>query len=185
MGAAGPPVRAVQERRPAASLTDDARTPPAPPAPGRVVPILLVLAAIVVVVDQLTKSWAVGALDDRDIDVIWTLRFNLTLNKGGAFSLGTGSTWFFVIAAVVVVVGVLLFARRMLSSRLAVVAMGLVLGGALGNLGDRLFRDTGGAVVDFIDFQWWPVFNVADAAVVCGGILLVIAGSFETADRSG
>jgi signal peptidase II len=144
-----------------------------------VAPILVAIAALVVVVDQLTKTWAVGALDDRDIHVVWTLRFHLTLNKGGAFSLGTGSTWFFVIAATVVVVGVLVFARRLLSSRLAVAAMGLVLGGALGNLGDRLFRDTDGAVVDFIDLQWWPVWNIADAAIVIGGILLVVAGARE------
>ena len=176
MGAAGPPVRPVQERRAAAALTDA----PAPaPASRRVVPALLAIAAVVVAVDQVTKTWAVNALDDGDIDVVWTLRFHLTLNKGGAFSLGTGSTWFFVIAAVVVVAGVLVFARRLLSSRLAVVAMGLVLGGALGNLGDRLFRDTGGAVIDFVDLQWWPVFNVADAAIVVGGVLLVVAGAFE------
>jgi signal peptidase II len=169
----------VQERRVAAPLTDDGRADPIP-APRRVLPVLLAIAAAVVLVDQLTKTWAVRALDDGDIDLVWTLRFHLTLNKGGAFSLGTGSTWFFVIAAIVVVTGVLFFARRMLSSRLAVLSMGLVLGGALGNLGDRLFRDTGGAVVDFVDLQWWPVFNVADAGVVIGGILLVVAGSLES-----
>ena len=168
MGAAGPAVRAVQERRVAAPLTR-----------RRIVPVLLAIAAVVVLVDQLTKTWAVNALDDRDIHVIWTLRFHLTFNRGGAFSLGTGSTWFFVVAATVIVVGVLAFAKRLLSSRLAVVAMGLVLGGALGNLGDRLFRDTGGAVIDFIDLQWWPVWNVADASIVVGGALLVVAGMFE------
>jgi signal peptidase II len=170
VGAAGPPVRAVQERRPASSLTE---------APRRVLPVLVGVAAVVVAADQLAKTWAVGALDDRDIHLVWTLRLHLTLNKGGAFSLGTGSTWFFVIAAACVVTGVLVFARQLLSSRLAVIAMGLVLGGALGNLGDRLFRDYGGAVVDFIDPRWWPVFNVADASIVVGGILLVLAGAFE------
>jgi signal peptidase II len=174
VGAAGAPVRPLQERRAAAALTDAPAS-----ASRRVVPVLLAIAAVVVAVDQVTKTWAVNALDDRDIDVVWTLRFHLTLNKGGAFSLGTGSTWFFVLAAVAVVTAVLLFARRLLSSRLAVVAMGLVLGGAIGNLGDRLFRDTGGAVVDFVDLQWWPVFNVADAAIVVGGVLLAIAGTRE------
>lgn len=179
MGAAGEAVRPVQERRVAAPVADDADRPAASAAPRRVLPVLLAIAAVIVAVDQMTKTWAVNALDDRDIDLFWTLRFNLTLNKGGAFSLGTGSTWFFVGAAVVVVTAVLLFARRLLASRLAVAAMGLVLGGALGNLGDRLFRDTGGAVVDFVDLQWWPVFNVADAAVVVGGALLVVAGALE------
>ena len=63
-----------------------------------------------------------------------------------------------------------------ISSPVRAVAMGLVLGGALGNLTDRVFRSNGGAVVDFIDPQWWPIFNVADAAVVCGAILLAITG---------
>ena len=67
---------------------------------------------------------------------------------------------------------------RQSSTRLAAVAMGMIVGGALGNLGDRLFRgDAGflhGSVVDFIDLQWWPVFNVADMGVVCGAVLLAI-----------
>jgi signal peptidase II len=162
----------VQERRPAAPVKS-AVTP-------RVATVVLVaVAAIVVALDQLTKTWAVRSLDDHDVHVIGTLRFHLTYNKGGAFSLATGSTWFFVIAAVLVVGAVLLFGRRLLTSPLAVVAIALVLGGALGNLGDRLFRDTGGAVVDFIDLRWWPVFNVADACIVVGGLLLVLAGQIE------
>lgn len=177
MGAAGPPVRPVQERRPATALTD--RGAPAT-RPRYVVPVLVAIAGVVVLADQLTKTWALGALDDRDIHLFWTVRLHLVFNKGGAFSLGTGSTWFFVIAAVFVVSVVLLFGRRLLGSRLALVAMGLVLGGAIGNLSDRLFRDTGGAVVDFVDFRWWPVFNVADSAVVIGGILLVLTGAFES-----
>ncbi len=178
MGAAGPPVRPVQERRPATALTN--REEETATRPRHVVPVLVVIAAVVVLVDQLTKTWALRALDDRDVHLFWTARLHLVFNKGGAFSLGTGSTWFFVIAAVVVVTFVLLFGRRLLGSRLALVAMGLVLGGAVGNLSDRLFRDTGGAVVDFIDFRWWPVFNVADSAVVIGGILLVLTGAFES-----
>jgi signal peptidase II len=59
------------------------------------------------------------------------------------------------------------------------IALGLVLGGALGNLADRLIRGHGGAVIDFIDFQWWPVFNVADMAITIGAVLLVIAGFRE------
>jgi signal peptidase II len=169
----------VQERRPATALTNREEEETAT-RPRHVVPVLVVIAAVVVLVDQLTKTWAVRALDDRDIHLFWTARLHLVFNKGGAFSLGTGSTWFFVIAAVVVVTFVLLFGRRLLGSRLALVAMGLVLGGAVGNLSDRLFRDTGGAVVDFVDFRWWPVFNVADSAVVIGGILLVLTGAFES-----
>jgi signal peptidase II len=169
VGTAGAPVRAVQERRPAAPLTRGLTR--------RAASLLLAgVAAFVVVADQLTKTWAVRTLDDHDVHVVGTLRFHLTFNKGGAFSIATGSTWFFVLAAVLVIGAVLLFGRRLLTSPLAVVGIALVLGGALGNLGDRLFRDTGGAVVDFIDLQWWPIFNVADACIVVGGALLVLAG---------
>jgi signal peptidase II len=69
--------------------------------------------------------------------------------------------------------GMLWFARRVTSATLAV-ALGLVLGGAVGNLADRLVRGNGGAVIDFIDFQWWPVFNLADVAISCGAVLLVL-----------
>jgi signal peptidase II len=81
----------------------------------------------------------------------------------------------------IVVVFVLMALGRNLDSRAGVVSLGLVLGGALGNLTDRAFRDgtgfLGGAVIDFIDLQWWPVFNVADIAVTIGGVLLVITSS--------
>ena len=76
------------------------------------------------------------------------------------------------------VVGFLLWQGRSVSTRVGAVALGLVLGGAIGNLVDRALRDGGGflqgAVVDFIDLQWWPVFNVADSCVVIGAILLVV-----------
>ena len=78
-------------------------------------------------------------------------------------------------AAVLVLVFVVGLSRA-LSSPVRAVAMGLVLGGALGNLTDRVFRSNGGAVIDFIDPQWWPIFNVADAAISCGIVLLLISG---------
>src|SRR4051812_5091332 len=113
------------------------------------------VAAVVLVVDQLTKSWALRRLSGgRSIHLFWTLDLRLALNRGGAFSLGTDSPWFFAVAAVVLVVALLAFGRR-LRTRLGAVALGLVLGGALGNLSDRLFRGHGGAVVDWIDFGWW------------------------------
>ena len=133
------------------------------------------VAAAVVAADQLAKTWAVRTLDDHDIHLVWTLRLHLTFNSGGSFSLGSGNPWFFVGAGAVLLVVLLAFGHRM-AGPLTAVAVGLIVGGALGNLGDRVFRDTGGAVVDFIDPQWWPIFNVADAAIVCGGILLLLAG---------
>jgi signal peptidase II len=130
------------------------------------------VAAAVVAVDQLTKTWALRALDDGPIDLFWTLRLKLTINSGAAFGLGKGLGPVLVIAAVAVLVVLGMLARSTPLSPFGVVALGLVLGGALGNLVDRLVRDQGG-VVDFVDLQWWPVFNAADAAISVGAVLLV------------
>jgi signal peptidase II len=138
---------------------------------------MVAVAVAVVVVDQFTKTWAVNGLDDHDIDVVWTLRLHLTFNGGMAFSQGRGWGPVISVLALVVVV-VLLLSLRKGGSTLSAVAVGLVVGGAAGNVVDRVFRSgsgfLGGEVVDFIDFQWWPVFNVADACIVIGGILLVV-----------
>ncbi|CAN5723420.1 N/A [soil metagenome] len=140
----------------------------------------IVVAAVVIAADQLTKAWALVALDDGPIDLIGSLRLNLAFNKGAAFSLG-GERLGPLIAVVTIVVAVLLLrAVRVLGSPLAGVGAGLVLGGAVGNIADRAFRGDGGffdgAVVDFVDLQWWPVFNVADSAIVVGAVLYVLAG---------
>jgi len=131
-----------------------------------------------VVADQLSKAWAVSSLSHRTIDVLWTLRFQLAVNHGASFSLGAGfGAWIGLLA--LVFVGVLVWKGGSVRSRLGAVALGMIVGGALGNVLDRAFRgDAGffrGGVVDFIDFQWWPVFNVADIGVVCGAVLLVIS----------
>ena len=131
-----------------------------------------------VLADQLTKWWAVSSLQDDTIDVVWTLRFQLLKNYGASFSLGAGyGVWIGILA--LVVVGILVWKGGSVRSRLGAVALGMIVGGALGNVLDRAFRsDSGflqGGVIDFIDFQWWPVFNIADIGVVCGAILLVIS----------
>jgi signal peptidase II len=138
--------------------------------------LLGAVAAVVIALDQLTKTWALHALANGPKHLWWRLRFVLALNSGAAFSMGTGVTPF-VIAGVVVMLAVLLFISRSVSSRPAAIALGLVLGGALGNLTDRLVRHNHRAVIDFVDFRPWPTFNVADAAVVCGAILLVLTGA--------
>ena len=102
----------------------------------------LAVAAAVVVVDQLTKEWALDALADTPIDVIWTLRFNLAFNKGMAFSQGSGLGPIIGVVALCVIVGLLVSVGRS-SSRLYPVAVGLITGGAVGNLLDRLFRVPG------------------------------------------
>jgi signal peptidase II len=141
----------------------------------------LAIAAAVVLLDQLTKEWALNALADGPIDVVWTLRFNLAFNKGMAFSQGTGLGPIIGVVALVVIVGLLVSIGRS-TSRLYPLAVGLIVGGAIGNLLDRLFRAPGwfrGAVVDFIDLQWWPIFNVADIGVTVGGALLLLTSVLD------
>jgi len=137
----------------------------------------VLLAAVVVVVDQWTKHWAVAVLGtDREIEVFWTLQFNLAFNSGMAFSRGEGLGPVIAVAATAVIVW-LLISLRTDSSRLSTIGMGLVIGGAAGNLIDRLFRGEAwlrGAVVDFIDFQWFPIFNVADMAINVGAGVLIL-----------
>ena len=153
-------------------------TSPAPPGAHRVQRRgALVVAAVVVAIDQLTKHWAVNELDDRTIDLIGSLRLNLAFNTGMAFSQGTGVGPVIGVVALLVVVGLLVWIGRA-GSPLYAPAVGLIVGGALGNLIDRLFRAPGwlrGGVVDFIDVQWWPIFNVADIGVTVGGVLLLLS----------
>jgi signal peptidase II len=162
----------VQERRPVAALK---RLKPPTPARNRYL-VIAAVALLVVVLDQLTKTWAEHTLADHDIHLIWTLRLSLTYNPGIAFGLGRGSTPLLVVFAVIVFVILLAFSRSVLNP-VRVVAMGMVLGGAMGNLFDRFFRSNGGAVIDFVDLQWWPVFNLADSCLFCGAILLILTAS--------
>lgn len=169
----------MQERRAVAPLT--AGTPDADAAPTGRRPTRLAIvagvAAIVVTADQLAKTWAEHHLADRSIHIVWTLRLSLSYNTGAAFSLGRGYGPYIMLLGVSVLVVFLGMARNvLLRSLLLTVALGLVLGGALGNVGDRLLRANGGAVIDFIDLQWWPVFNVADSALSVGAVLLAIGG---------
>jgi signal peptidase II len=145
---------------------------------GRVSRLSLTVAVVWVVVDQLTKHWAVNALaDGEERHVIWTLQWNLAYNSGMAFSKGQGWGPLIGLVAFAVVVVLALSSAR-LGSRLAEFAAGLLLGGALGNLIDRMFREDAwlrGRVVDFIDFQWFPIFNVADMGVTIGAALFVLS----------
>ena len=144
-------------------------------------PLTFVVAAIVVLVDQLTKRWALSALAGEDpIHVVWTLQWNLTFNSGMAFSRGRGMGPIIGLVAVVIVVFIVLSVRTT-SSKVVAVAAGLVMGGAIGNLVDRIFRGDGwmhGSVIDFIDLQWFPIFNVADICVNVGGIVFILWSLF-------
>ena len=157
------------------------------PAPvRRPLVAILVVAAITVAADQLTKWWAVSALEDppRTIDLFWTFRFRLLYNRGTALSL-THDTGPIVSIIAVVVVALLLRSGRNQRSKLVLAGYGLVIGGTVGNLVDRLAREGdgffGGGVVDFVDPQWFPVFNLADAALTIGIGLLLVAGFFTDA----
>jgi signal peptidase II len=138
--------------------------------------LVLGLGAGVVLLDQVTKMWALSALADGPIHVVGTLRLALTHNRAGAFGLGGGLVPLLALAALGVVVYLIVSGAA--TSRLPVaVAMGLLLGGAVGNLADRIFRAPGllrGSVVDFVDLQFWPVFNVADMGITCGCVMLLI-----------
>jgi signal peptidase II len=135
---------------------------------------LLITATVIVVVDQATKTLALESLADGPIDVIeGILTLRLTFNPGGAFGVLQGVPNFFLIASVVIVVFILYWTRTVHSAAWAI-PLGLVLGGGLGNLFDRVFRDTDGRVVDFVDLHVWPVFNVADSAITIGVIALLV-----------
>lgn len=139
---------------------------------------LLAVALTVVGLDLLTKTLAVELLEPGvavqvigDNVELWLVR-----NSGAAFSMASGYTWILSIIALVVVVVIVRYSGR-LRSAWWVLGLGMVLGGAIGNLIDRIFRapqPLQGHVVDFVKVGWWPVFNVADSAVVCGAILLVV-----------
>ena len=137
----------------------------------------LVIAAVLIA-DQASKNWALNSLSDgRTIDLVWTLRFNLVFNSGMAFSQGQGLGRLIGLLAIGVAVW-LWFSLRKATSRLSVIGTSMLIGGALGNVVDRMFRGEkwlAGAVVDFIDLQWFPVFNVADSAVTVGAAVLIIA----------
>jgi signal peptidase II len=157
----------VQERRAVPTLR------PARPAPGRRRLLLTggVLAAGVAA-DWATKLWAATALADGSvIDLVGSFRFRLSHNTGIAFSIGTGRSPVFMVLGLVVTSMLVWMATTSTTSAQAV-AFGLVLAGAVGNLGDRF---KGGSVVDFIDPQFWPVFNVADVLLFVGGSLLVLS----------
>ena len=143
-------------------------------------------AAGLAAVDQLTKEWALAALKDEVALLPW-LKLVLVHNPGAAFGLlsqaGGWQRWFFIAAGVVIAGGVAVWLRRAARSGGWLPAgLSLVLGGALGNLWDRIVR---GAVVDFVDVYYgrfhWPAFNVADAAISVGAVILIHVSFFSDA----
>ncbi|WP_159621876.1 signal peptidase II [Ruania rhizosphaerae] len=166
---------------------DDLATDTSPVRP-RARGLLLALALVILVVDQVSKQLVLGRLEEGGYQPLLgdLLGFSLVFNPGAAFSFAEGSTWIFTIAAVVVTVVILVLARRLRSRSWALVLGGL-LGGNLGNLVDRLFREPGfgvGHVVDFINYAGFFVGNIADIAIVVCAIGIALL-SFRGVPLSG
>jgi signal peptidase II len=161
---------------------------PARPRGGRRIAVLFTVAALAYALDLVSKMLVVAKLEHHaPIEIVgdW-LRFEAIRNAGAAFGFGEAFTIIFTVIAAAVIVVIARLARKLYSLPWAI-ALGLLLGGALGNLTDRIFRAPGvfeGAVVDFIAPKHFAVFNLADSAIVCGGILIVLL-SFRGLDPDG
>jgi signal peptidase II len=146
------------------------------------------LIGLVILLDQVTKSWAVSALaDGRVIHVVGSLQFSLGFNSGFAFSQGQGLGPLVGIFAIIAVL-FLLRAVRKATTQFSAMALCAIVAGALGNIADRIFRGEGwlhGRVVDFIDVQLWPVFNVADSSITVGACALIAAMLMESRNGKG
>jgi len=141
------------------------------------------LAAAIVILDQVTKLWAVSALElYRPAEILPFFNLTLLHNTGAAFSFladaGGWQRWFFTGLTLIIGIGIAIWLVRLpTEERLTRACLTLILGGAIGNLIDRVRL---GYVIDFLDFHaagWhWPAFNVADAAISCGAVLLIVFG---------
>lgn len=147
-----------------------------------------ILIGLVVLLDQVTKSWAVSALaNGHVIHVVGSLQFSLGFNSGFAFSQGQG---FGPVVGVIAIIAVLFLLRavRKATTQMSALALCAIVAGAIGNIADRIFRGEGwlrGRVVDFIDVQWWPVFNVADSSITVGACALIAAMLMEARNGKG
>jgi signal peptidase II len=155
------------------------------------------LAALAVIgMDQLSKYWIRSSFGEEELRVIWQNCFNLTYvrNRGGAFGIFPYEPMLFVILSLVTIAILVYFYKSIGSGRRSVrIAIGLIIGGAVGNLIDRIAVDRDGCVIDWLDFHWgayhWPAFNIADSAICVGVFILFmtlfLAGSGKTMERGG
>lgn len=169
-------------------VDDEAAAPAGRPKGKRKIAVLFAVAVVAYAFDLVSKMIVVAKLEHHEpIEIIGDLlRFEAVRNAGAAFGIGEAFTVIFTCIAATVIIVIARLARKLYSMPWAI-ALGLLLGGALGNLTDRIFRSPGvfkGAVVDFIAPSHFAVFNLADSAIVCGGILIVIL-SFKGLDPDG
>ncbi|MFK8908468.1 signal peptidase II [Streptomyces sp. YS-3] len=167
---------------------DGAAAPGERPRGGRRIAVLFAVALFAYLLDLGSKMLVVARLEHHEpIDVVGDLlKLEAIRNPGAAFGMGEAFTVIFTVIAATVILVIVRLARKLYSLPWAI-ALGLLLGGALGNLTDRIFRSPGvfeGAVVDFIAPAHFAVFNLADSAIVCGGFLIVIL-SFRGLDPDG
>ena len=182
-GGAPDPTPEAPSQDPAASADEPTEAPKGKPQ----VVLLALVAAFVLMIDAVSKALVVANMTDgQSVRLLGGLiYFSLIRNPGAAFSMATGMTWILAIVAIGVVVLIIKMAPK-LRSPIWAVCLGLILGGALGNLMDRIFRSPGvlrGHVVDFVslfgpDAKYFAVFNLADAAITIGGIMLVVVTLF-------
>lgn len=127
---------------------------------------------LVIILDRISKAWVVASFlpGESRIIVEGALYFTYVQNKGAAFGLMPGKSWLFFISAFLVIIGLVIYNWRFRPLPLEAFVCGLIAGGALGNFIDRFLY---AFVIDFIDLGWWPVFNLADSAIVCGGLILL------------
>ena len=146
--------------------------------------IVSLVAASVIAVDQVTKTLAETNLQTHSVKILGPLSLNLFYNSGVADSIGSGNARIIIIIELLVIAGIILYVRRIRSPGLAV-GFGMVIGGALGNISDRLFRHNHGSVIDFIHTGFWPTFNLADSAVVIGIIVILFASRSKGSAAAG
>jgi signal peptidase II len=184
-----PPEEAAEQAAPQAGAGAGTQAGARPAAPrSRRIAVLIGVAVLAYLLDLLSKLWVVHSLEHHDpVNVLGHyLRFDAIRNAGAAFGLGQGMTIVFTVIAVGVIGVIVRLSRRLYSLPWAI-ALGLLLGGAFGNLTDRVFRAPGsfqGRVVDFIEPVHFAVFNLADSAICCGGALIVLL-SFRGVDPDG
>lgn len=170
---AGAPLTPADDQTPA-----DPSPQQAPAHRRRLFAVLVATAVVSFVADQVTKAWALSALTPGDpVQVVGDyIRLNLIRNPGAAFSIGNGATWVLTLIAIGVLVFIVRTSRR-LGSHAWAWALGMLLGGSVGNLLDRLLREPGpgrGHVVDFIDYFGLFIGNVADIAIVGAAVLIAV-----------
>jgi signal peptidase II len=171
------------EPAPAEAPTEPEAEPAAAPLPKRRVGLVFAVAAVIWVIDLVTKNLVAANLEGKEpVRILGGLIYlQVIRNPGAAFSMATGMTWVLALVAAAVVVAIIWLSRRLRSIGWAI-GLGLVLAGALGNLTDRIFRAPGplrGHVVDFISAfapngEGFAIFNIADSAICCGGVLIVL-----------